>query len=114
MQTQTARRLDSSPMMSGDLAMAPPLSPPKSDAVPPPLGLSSGAPCYSELIDNSKRRYTPIRLKCGVTIRVGEGVLASCSGILDDMNHDLIGCLSVLPPSTRRLIRRTKLWVNRR
>lgn len=39
--------------------------------------------------------------------------MESCPGILDDLNHDLIGCLSVLPASTRRLVRRTKIWINR-
>lgn len=74
--------------------------------------LPSGAPCYSDLIDNSLRTYTPVRLKSGVTVQVGENVIESCPGILEDLNHDTIGCLSCLPPSVRRLVRRTKIWVN--
>jgi len=65
------------------------------------------------LIDNSTRRYRAVRLRCGVTVLVGEGVLHCCPGILDDLNRDLIGCLSVLPASTWGLVRRTKIWVNR-
>ncbi|KAL7539308.1 LOW QUALITY PROTEIN: hypothetical protein ACHAXR_009172 [Thalassiosira sp. AJA248-18] len=84
-------------------------------AAVPSLGSSSasGPPSYSELIDNSTRRYSSVRLKCGVTVHVGEHVVGSCPGILEVLNNDLIGCLSVLPPSTRRLVRRTKIWVNR-
>jgi len=74
---------------------------------------SGGTPCNSELIDNSTRSYRPVRLQCGVTVQVGENVSESCPGILHDINHDLIGCLSVLPASTRRLVRRTKIWINR-
>ncbi|KAL7530086.1 hypothetical protein ACHAWF_003239, partial [Thalassiosira exigua] len=76
------------------------------------LGLSSTL-CYSDLIDNTARSYSSVRLKCGVTIRLGDAVVQSCPGILEDLNHDLIACLSVLPASTRRLVRRTKIWVNR-
>lgn len=79
------------------------------------LESSSGSPPhYSELIDNSTRRYRSVRLTCGVTLQVGEDVVETCPGILEDLNHDLIGCLSVLPSSVRRLVRRTKIWVNRR
>eukprot|EP00578_Thalassiosira_sp_NH16_P028004 CAMPEP_0181087380 /NCGR_PEP_ID=MMETSP1071-20121207/6241_1 /TAXON_ID=35127 /ORGANISM="Thalassiosira sp., Strain NH16" /LENGTH=328 /DNA_ID=CAMNT_0023169263 /DNA_START=17 /DNA_END=1000 /DNA_ORIENTATION=+ len=65
-----------------------------------------------ELIDNSTRPYRSMKLKCGVTVQVGENVMEISPGIIDDLNHDLIGCLSVLPASTRRLVRRTRIWVN--
>ena len=67
-----------------------------------------------ELIDNSQRRYNPIRLKCGVTVQLGENVLRDSPDIIDIMNHDVSSCLSVLPASTRALIRRTNVWVNRK
>ncbi|KAL7514682.1 hypothetical protein ACHAXN_012584 [Cyclotella atomus] len=70
-------------------------------------------PSLADFIDNSKRIYTPHKLRCGVTVQVGEGVLEECPTVLRDLNHDLIGCLSVLPPSVRSLVRRTKIWLNR-
>jgi hypothetical protein len=66
-----------------------------------------------ELIDNTHRRYNPIRLKCGVTVQLGENVLTDSPDIIDIMNHDLAGCLSVLPASVAGLIRRTNIWLNR-
>jgi hypothetical protein len=68
-----------------------------------------------EFIDNSKLVYQSLKLKCGVIVQIGEGVLEECGPkILEELNHDLIGCLSVLPHSVRALVRRTKIWVNRR
>jgi hypothetical protein len=81
---------------------------------PSSLEFSSGSPHYSELIDNSTRQYRSVRLACGVNLQVGENVVESCPGILEDLNHDLTGCLLVLPSSVRRLVRRTIIWVNRR
>lgn len=70
-------------------------------------------PPWTEFIDNSKRIYIPHKLKCGVTIQVGEGVLEECPSVLEDLNHDLMECLLVLPFSVRGLVRRTKIWLNR-
>lgn len=68
-----------------------------------------------EFIDNSKLVYQSLKLKCCVIVQIGEGVLEECGPkILEELNHDLIGCLSVLPHSVRALVRRTKIWVNRR
>lgn len=70
-------------------------------------------PSLTDFIDNSKNRYTAHKLKCGVTIQVGEHVLEECPTVLKDLNNDLVGCISVLPPSVRSLVRRTKIWLNR-
>ena len=35
-----------------------------------------------------------------------------CPTILRDLNHDLMECLSVLPPSVHNLVRRTQIWLN--
>mmetsp|Transcript_20771 Transcript_20771/g.42566 ORF Transcript_20771/g.42566 Transcript_20771/m.42566 type:complete len:429 (-) Transcript_20771:112-1398(-) len=67
----------------------------------------------SNLVDNSSRVYCPFRLKCGVTVQVGENVLEACPKILEQLNVDLVCCLHVLPASVRWLVRRTKIWVNR-
>lgn len=67
----------------------------------------------SNLVDNSSRVYCPFRLKCGVTVQVGENVLETCPKILEQLNVDLVCCLHVLPASVRWLVRRTKIWVNR-
>lgn len=75
-----------------------------------PHGQDNGV--WSELIDNSTRVYLSFKLKCGVTVQVGKNVLETCPQILEVLNHDLIGCLSVLPASIRKLVRRTKIWVN--
>ncbi|KAL3798384.1 hypothetical protein HJC23_005037 [Cyclotella cryptica] len=66
-----------------------------------------------EFIDNSRRIYTAHKLKCGVTIQVGEHVLEECPSVLEDLNYDLMECLLVLPASVRSLVRRTKIWLNR-
>ncbi|KAL3762672.1 hypothetical protein ACHAWU_001617 [Discostella pseudostelligera] len=66
----------------------------------------------TELIDNSTRQYNVVRLACGVTVHVGENVLESYPGILDVLNYDILGCVSVLPGSTHKLVRRTKIWIN--
>lgn len=66
-----------------------------------------------EFIDNTQRRYEPIHLKCGVTVQLGENVLRDSPDILDVLNHDLTSCLSVLPASVRKLVKRTNVWVNR-
>jgi hypothetical protein len=71
------------------------------------------SPSITEFIDNSKRVYTPHKLKCGVTVQVGGCVLEECPTVLEDLNHDLMECLSVLPASVRSLVRRTKIWLNR-
>jgi hypothetical protein len=68
----------------------------------------------TELIDNSTRQYNLVRLACGATVHVGENVLVSCSGVLDTLNNDILGCISVLPASTHKLVRRTKIWINDR
>lgn len=67
----------------------------------------------SNLVDNSSRIYYPFRLKCGVTVQVGEHVLDASPNLLDQLNLDLVCCLHVLPASVRWLVRRTKIWVNR-
>ncbi len=68
----------------------------------------------TELIDNSTRQYNVVRLACGATVHVGENVLASCPGVLDTLNTDVLGCISVLPASTHKLVRRIKIWINDR
>ncbi|KAL9180093.1 hypothetical protein ACHAXT_008063 [Thalassiosira profunda] len=108
-----ATQLVSRPPSLPTAAAAPSSSKPQCTPVlppPPPLGLPSG---HFELIDNSALSYTSVKLRCGVTVQVGENVLEDCPGILDDLNHDIIGCLSVLPASCRQLLRRTKIWINR-
>ena len=107
------QHLDGSPCLVVAAAPSSSSEPLSTPVLPSRVGLSSGAPCYSELIDNSTLQYSSVRLKCGVTVQVGENVLEGCPGILDDLNQDLIGCLSVLPASTWRLVRRTQIWVNR-
>ncbi|KAL7508213.1 hypothetical protein ACHAWX_000717 [Stephanocyclus meneghinianus] len=69
--------------------------------------------CWVEFIDNSRRIYTAQKLKCGVTIQMGEHVLEECPTVLEDLNYDLMECLLVLPASVRSLVRRTKIWLNR-
>lgn len=66
-----------------------------------------------ELIDNTRRRYNPIQLICGVTVQLGEDVLRDSPDIIDILTHDLSSCLSVLPASVGRLVKRTNIWVNR-
>ena len=83
---------------------------PSSETLPQP---TYEIPSFHALIDNSKRIYTPYKLKCGVSIQIGERVLKDCPKILEYLNHDLLLCLSVLPSSVRSLVRRTKIWLNR-
>lgn len=45
--------------------------------------------CMDEFIDNSKRIYTPNKLRCGVTVQVGDRVLEECPTVLEDLNNDL-------------------------
>jgi hypothetical protein len=77
-------------------------------------GVSFESLNVTELIDNSTRQYNTVRLACGVTVHVGENVLQSCPGVLDILNNDVLGCISVLPGSTHKLVRRTKIWINHR
>lgn len=46
--------------------------------------------CMDEFIDNSKRIYTPNKLRCGVTVQVGDRVLEECPTVLEDLNNDLV------------------------
>ena len=96
--------------------------PPKLDEPPYSRGLSESS-CEgvafeslddTELIDNSTRQYNIVRLACGVTVHVGEHVLANCPGVLDTLNNDVLGCISVLPASTHKLVKRTNIWINER
>jgi len=85
----------------------------RSEEAPTCAGEISSCSSEVDLIDNTQRRYDPIHLKCGVTVQLGENVLRDSPDILDVLNHDLTSCLSVLPASVGRLVKRTNVWVNR-
>lgn len=77
-------------------------------------GLSFESMQDIEMIDNSTRQYSVVRLSCGVTVNVGENVTAIHPEVLDVLNNDVLGCISILPASTHKLVRRTKIWINHR
>lgn len=64
------------------------------------------------MIDNSTLTYLPMHLSCGVTAYCRPDVLTRCPQILRDLDLDVKQCLSILPRSTHRLVRRTNIWVN--
>mmetsp|Transcript_31877 Transcript_31877/g.52573 ORF Transcript_31877/g.52573 Transcript_31877/m.52573 type:complete len:365 (-) Transcript_31877:804-1898(-) len=64
------------------------------------------------MIDNSNLTYLPMHLVCGVTVYCRPDVLTRCPQILRDLDLDVRQCLTILPRSTHKLIKRTNIWVN--
>lgn len=66
----------------------------------------------SKFIDNTRNKYLPIKLKCGITIQCRPEIISVCPSIIQTLEKDVQDCIKILPPSTHNLIRRIKIWVN--
>jgi len=101
-----------------------------SSPLPPPE--EQQQPQQSEWIDNSRLLYLPIRLSlppaaeqgelqgdddnsnaaAAITLMVRPEVLVKCPGVLADVREDFRDCLRLVPSSARKLLLRTKIWIN--
>jgi len=66
----------------------------------------------TNMIDNSRINYLPIKLRCGVIAMIRTNVMVCCPSVLQCLNKDLLQCLEIMPVSVRALILRTRIWVN--
>lgn len=70
------------------------------------------SPVTHDLIDNRSITYFPYKLKCGVVLHVSGDVFHHCPEVFSALEHDISDCLSILPRSIHKLIRRTRVWLN--